>query len=191
MEKVLLACKDGHRSTRLLDYEIFYIMRYMGLPPSDVYQLKEDDFRIGRNGLELFKERAKEAIAEYAQPIDKGDQEHDSEVLRIIEARISATTKGERLFQQPMTVNRSRNEKQDDQTRWGSNFSGRRIALQASLGLPQKGVKGLRATFVTTWLERGAPEAAIATWCGHSPGSAMIKKFYSQTKASSYWKLSK
>lgn len=185
---VLSACKSRHPCTRELDYEILYIMRYMGLPPSDIYQLTHDDFRMGKQGLELFKERAKEAIAEYAQPIDKNDKEHDAEVLRIIQERLKATKKGERLFFQPMTVKRYRSDKQDDQTRWVSNFSGRRICLQKSLGLPQKGAKGLRATFITFWIEDGAPEAAIATWVGHAPGSAMIRKFYSQTKTSSYWK---
>lgn len=168
-----------------LDYELFWVMRFMGLPPSDTYELTELDFKDGKKGLILDKDRAKnkaDTVAAYNQPVDKGDP-HDKETERILRARFKVVKKGKRIFEQPMLSKRARNDKQDDKTRWVSNLSGRRIALQAALGLTQKGAKGLRATFVCEWLMRGIPEIVIDKWAGWAPGSTMKQKFYATVEA--------
>lgn len=197
-KKACKECEKGfceskvHRQIRPLDYEIYWIMRYMGIPPSDIYQLESSDFKLDEDKeLVLAKERAKNSedkFFEYYQPIDKGLPE-DKESLRIIQERIREVGKSGRLFVQGNIVNRARNDSQDDRTRWVSNLSGRRIELQKALGMNPKPVKGLRTTFLDFWYSKSVPLDILRRWAGHSDSSAMILNLYSETESTPKFKL--
>lgn len=197
-----IECKKGtckasiHRHIRPLDYEIYWIIRHMGLPPSDIYDLTPKDFQIDKEGdFLLNKERAKNSedgdkLGTYYQVIDKGLPE-DQETLRIIKERIKEVKKSgqKRLFEQTQLVTRARNDSQDERTRWVSNLSGRRIALQNALKMPSKQIKALRATFFDFWYNKGVPLDILKKWAGHSPGSTMIINLYSTNESTPKFKL--
>ncbi len=193
-QAVYQACKSGHSCSRPLDTEIYWIMRYMGLPPADIYQMTSAHFDRGITWFK--KDRAKRkrgGAGTYEQPMIKSEPgtagyDIDLQTIRIIKERIAATKKGDRLFNQPQSVTRYRNDRQDDQTRWVSNFSGRRTALQESLDLSCKGAKGLRTTFISEWVKAGCPEITLEVWVGHVAGSTMLRKFYSDRKTRATWR---
>jgi hypothetical protein len=176
-KEYLAACKAGKIPfVRDLDYEIFIILRHLGISQADVYSLTHTDFTKDAVGLVLDKEREKSGIR-YNQPIVKKDDPMSKACEEIILARMAVVPKGERLFKQGDT----------DQDRWVNDMTNRRRRIQLALGHPIRTTKGLRSMYVTEKILGGIPEFVLLRWIGHSEDSTILRQHYLRLQSTRQW----
>lgn len=175
----MVACKEMKcPHVRPLDWEIFTLLRGLGISQADIYTMDERDFRTDSHGLILDKQREKSGIF-YNQPITKAGQPISQLCEQILLERFKVVKKGERLWKQGNT----------DQERWVNDMTNRRRRIQLWLNHPVCTTKGLRSMFATEQILAGYPEFVVLQWMGHSEDSTILRRHYLRLQSTRQWTL--
>lgn len=151
-----LVCKTVSKA----DSIYLKVLRYTGMDVSDMSQLEKKHILKDSKGLVISKLRQKSKV-KFNVPID-------DRVLPIFESVLKR--KSGRLFSEETFKS------------FTTNLGDRIRYHRRTLKLPERGLKDLRHTFITEWVEEDVPFDVIRVWIGHKRTSRILELRYAHRR---------